>query len=292
MNRAFSTVGWLAVLLFLVSCASDSPDKVTPSEDAPTPEATAGTLTIFAPTGGNLVLNGLKVVLKAAGLPYEIIVMEGIATDLVIEGLYDDTFDLVFMHRRPRSDEGLEFFGLVQSNVAIYTHPEIVIDNLTSEEIVAIFCGEITNWSQVGAHDQEIVLFTLPETDSITESLRYEILGNQPFSEAVHIFPDEISVMLSATSIPGAISYTTLATKKYIELIDSDKTDQDFNVVSIDGLMPDDPYYPISIVIGFGYLPENQAFLQPLFDWFTEFLNTPQGKQVLTLFSVQPVSGR
>ena len=50
-----------------------------------------------------------------------------------------------------------------------------------------------------------------------------------------------------------------------------------FHTVSVDGKALDDPDYPLSIVLGFGYLPEREAFLRPLFEWITEFLSSDQG---------------
>jgi len=44
-------------------------------------------------------------------------------------------------------------------------------------------------------------------------------------------------------------------------------------------------------VFGFGYLPEQEDFLQPLFDWIIELWKTPQGKQLLALFGIRPAGG-
>jgi phosphate transport system substrate-binding protein len=290
MNRNSSVVIWFVALLFLIaSCSGDNTSEVPAATDTPTHDTTVEELTIFVPAGGILIFSGIE--MFASELPYNINLMEGMATDVVIEGLYNRTLDLVFLYRRPKPDEEIAFFELVQTNVVIVTHEDVGVDNLTSEEITDIFSGEITNWSQVGGQNQEIILFVLPEFDSITEALRAGALGERPFSESVHIFSNETDVMLSAISIPGGIGYASITIKKYLEMIDSNKEDSDFNIVSINGITIEDPAYPISIVFGFGYLPEQEDFLQPLFDWIIELWKTPQGKQLLALFGIRPAGG-
>jgi phosphate transport system substrate-binding protein len=286
----FQSLTILVILACFSGCGGgDNPSVAPPATESTIPDAMVEELTVFAPEGGKLVFRGIE--MFTTGLPYEIKVMEGVSTEVVIEGLYDGTFDLVFMHRRPRPDEEIDFFELVRSDVVVIIHPDITIDNLTAQEVADIFSGEITNWSQVGAQDLEIVLFILPENDAITEALRAGAFGERPFSETAYSFPDEASVILSAISVPGGVGYATLATKNYLGMVDSIKGESDYNIVSINGIVIGDSAYPMSIMIGFGYLPEREEFLQPLFDWLTEFFNTPQGKQLFVLFNVSAPSG-
>ena len=270
----------------LVACGSDDPAVL------PLPTATAAAteaphqLVVYAPFGGRLIYSWLETAMKARGLAYNVKILEGVTTDLTIQGLKDGAFDMIFMHRYPRPEEAIEFFALFRVNVVIYTHPDISIDNLTSSQIASIFSGEITNWSEIGGQDQDIVLYVLPEFDSITQALRAYALGDKPFGASAHLFPDETSVILSATGIAGGVGYGSWGTKKYLEVIDPDTEQQVFHTVSLDGISLDDANYPLSIVLGLGYLPERADYLKPIFDWLTEFLNSSQGQQLLQIFDV------
>ena len=280
------TLATLAITVFLVGCGGDNPT----GQSSPTPTAmsdpVAQELVVYTPEGGRFVFNGIESLMKANGFSYDIRIMEGVTTELTIKGLQEGAFDLIFLHRLPRPEEEIEFFELLQVNVAIFTHPATSVDNLTTEQIAAIFSGEITNWSEVGGHDQEIIVFILPEFDSNTDALRSVALGEKPFVETAQQFPDETSVLLSATGIPGGIGYVTWATKKYLELVDPDRKNHEFHAVSIDGMAIGDPDYPMTVVIGFGYLPERADFLEPLLGWMAEFLDSPQGNVLLQLFDV------
>jgi hypothetical protein len=276
----------VVLLILLVGCGGDDSPLLQQATDTPMTNQVNQELVVFAPEGGKFVFGGIERFMRASGLNYEIQVMEGLTTDLVIDGLKDGAFDMVFIQRHSKRHEGITFFELFRVNVAIFTHPDVGVDSLTTEELTAIFSGEITNWSQVGGRDQEMALFILPESDSITEAVRTVMLGDRAFSEAAHPLPSEKSVIQSATGIPGGVGYATWATKQYLELVGPERAENEFHAVLINGMALDDPDYPLSTIVGFGYLPERSELLEPLFAWITEFLDSPQGQKLLQLFDV------
>ena len=288
MKSRLLVVGWLATgVIGLAACgvAHSTAPSATPPPPASEPARQA--IIIYAPEGSQYVLNALKPYLADNALPYEIKIMVGTTTDRTMQGLENDTFDMVFMHRRPKPDERIAFWDLLQLNVAVFTHPDVGVDALTTEQVVRIFSGEVTHWAEVGGRDQAIVPFILPEFDAITEVLREVGMGDRPFSASAKSFPNEASVMLAATGVPGGIGCATGATRKYIELIDLAAARREFHTVAIDGMTIDDPDYPLSIVVGFGYLPEKEAFLTPVFDWIDTSLRSPSGQQLLELFDAR-----
>ena len=55
-------------------------------------------------------------------------------------------------------ESGLTETVLAYDGIAVIVNPANPVSGLTIEEIAAIYTGEITNWSQVGGGDAEIVL--------------------------------------------------------------------------------------------------------------------------------------
>lgn len=58
------------------------------------------------------------------------------------------------------------------------------VDSLTKEQIRDIYTGRITNWSEVGGADMEIMAFQRPETSGSQTLLRKLLIGNAPMAEA------------------------------------------------------------------------------------------------------------
>jgi hypothetical protein len=281
-----------AGLIFLASCGDDRASGTPAATATALPGERDHELVVYSPVGGKLIYTSFELLMKANGLPFDITIMEGATTDLTIQGMKEGVFDMVFMTRLPRPDEGIAFTELLTAAVAIYTHPDIGVDNLTTAQVAAIFAGEITNWSEVGGIDQEIVPFVLPESGSTTETLRAVALGDKPFSEMARTFPDEPSVILSATRIPGGIACATLATKNILRLADPSLTEEDFHMIAIDGMTPDQPGYPMSLVIGFGYRTDQADRVKPLLDWTTDFLISSHGQRLLQVLEVEPSVGQ
>ena len=55
-------------------------------------------------------------------------------------------------------EQGLVGTVLAYDGIAVIVNPENTVEDLTVEQIAAIYTGEITNWSEVGGMDAEIVL--------------------------------------------------------------------------------------------------------------------------------------
>ncbi len=92
---------------------------------------------------------GIKVTYNATG--------SGAGIQAVQEGRCD-----IGLSSRALKDEekasGLEETILALDGIAIIVHPDNAVSDLTLEQVAKIYTGEITNWSEVGGSDSEIVL--------------------------------------------------------------------------------------------------------------------------------------
>ena len=163
------------------------------------------------------------------------------------------------------------------------------VDSLTSEQIRGIYSGEITNWSQVGGEDKEIVAFQRPElSGSQTLMLNLMMKGTPmitPQKELISAGMADIIEDISAYSNSAdAIGYSVYYYAKNMY------TQPGLKFIAVDGVLPSNetinsreygftnPFYG---VIPRDPSPEAKAIL----DW----LLTKDGQQLLADCGYVPV---
>ena len=78
-----------------------------------------------------------------------------------IKAVQEGRCDIGLSSRELKSEDqeaGLSGTVLAYDGIAIIVHPENPVADLSVETIAKIYTGEITNWSEVGGNDAEIVL--------------------------------------------------------------------------------------------------------------------------------------
>ena len=58
---------------------------------------------------------------------------------------------------------GLETYVIAKDGIAVVVNPDCEMEDLTLEQVKKIFIGEITNWSEIGGADADIVPVTREE---------------------------------------------------------------------------------------------------------------------------------
>lgn len=123
---------------------------------------------------------------------------------------------------------------LVDHKVCTITMAPVVnaklgVDNLTKQQLIDIFTGKVTKWSEVGGPDEKIMLITRP-TSSGTRALfqKWALDGKEETKGALE--NDDSGTLVQAVSEnKNAIGYVALS-----YLVDNDK----LQAVAIDGVKP------------------------------------------------------
>lgn len=123
-------------------------------------------------------------------------------------------------------ESGLSATVLALDGIAIIVNPENDVTDLSLEDIAAMYKGEITNWSEVGGGDAEIVIIGR-EAGSGTRDGFESITGTQDACQYRQELTSTGDVITTVSQNPDAIGYVSLAAVK-----DSVK------VVSVDGITP------------------------------------------------------
>ncbi|MEM3421451.1 MAG: phosphate ABC transporter substrate-binding protein [Candidatus Hadarchaeum sp.] len=111
--------------------------------------------------------------------PNDKIIVEGGGSGVGIAALIDGTCDIANSSRTLKDEEKQK--GLIEHRIALDAVCVIVnsqnpVNGLSLEQVKAIFKGEITNWSEVGGPNLEIVVYTRESTSGTFETFETKVM--------------------------------------------------------------------------------------------------------------------
>jgi phosphate transport system substrate-binding protein len=133
-----------------------------------------------------------------------------------IQAVLEGRCDIGLSSRSLKEEEkesGLEETVLAYDAIAIIMNPENPISDLSLEDIGAIYTGKITNWSEVGGNNSEIVLIGR-EAGSGTRDGFESITGTAELCKYRQELTSTGDVITTVASNPNAIGYASLASVK------------------------------------------------------------------------------
>lgn len=262
----------LLLLLVSISLIACSPT----AQPTPTPEPRLE-LSISGATSVSSVLGALESQFEADVKSRDLNVLSGTTTAAGVQGMLEGILTAAAL-LRPLNEEEIaqqvQYAPLGQTAVAFIVHPLLDIEALSSDEVLGIYRGKITNWAEVGGPDQEIVVFGRGETESHTVLLRSVIFGDALFPETVTIAPSHGALLTAVETTPNSIGYTVWAAALASETQAKSVLLDDISVSSAE--------YPVLAQMGIGYMEAQQSTVQPLLDW----LKTERGQAALSTFGV------
>ena len=110
-------------------------------------------------------------------------------------------------------EQGLVATTLAYDGIAVIVNPENTVEDLTVEQIAAIYKGEITNWSEVGGMDAEIVLVGR-EAGSGTRDGFESITDTEDACQYRQELTSTGDVITAVSQNPGAIGYASVSSVK------------------------------------------------------------------------------
>lgn len=193
----------LAIVAFtLVSCSS----QVVP---ASTPTTDAITLRLYTSSATMPLTNDLT-----RGYTW---IQPTISFDLIVSN-YDQIIDLI-------TDENPAYFvtnhlpvesilwgaPIGQDGIAIVTHPDNPVTNLTTEQLRRIYQGRIVNWQDVGGLDIPITVVSREEGSGTRAEFERLVMGERRTVQSAEIAPSSAAVIISAGREPGSIGYVSMS---------------------------------------------------------------------------------
>lgn len=102
----------------------------------------------------------------------------------------------------------MEVFTIATDGIAIITSTENPITNLSRNQVRDIFTGDISNWSEVGGSDANIVVVSREEGSGTRAAFEELVLANSALITGMAILqPSNGAVVTTVGTTPGAIGY-------------------------------------------------------------------------------------
>ena len=215
----------------LAGCGANKTTETTTTETAPAEEVEAATKDLSVSTDGSTsmekVIGSLgEVFQEETGITFT---YNPTGSGSGIKAVSEGRCDIGLSSRELKAEEvesGLTGTVLAYDGIAIIVNPENAVEDLTSETLAKIYTGEITNWSEVGGVDGEIVLIGR-EAGSGTRDGFESITGTEDACKYRQELTSTGDVITTVAQNPNAIGYASLASVK-----------DTVKAVSVDGVVP------------------------------------------------------
>lgn len=201
-----------------------------------------------------------------------------------IKAVKDGTCDIGLSSRYLKDSEkaeGLQETILAIDGIAIIVHPDNPVADLTEEQIAAIFTGEITNWSEVGGKDGEIVCIGREESSGTRDG--FEAITD---TEDACVYRQELTsngaILTAVAENPNAIGYVSLSSVK-----------ENVKALSVGGVVPSkatikDGSYAVQRP--FVLVTKEGVALTETAQEFFDFITSPAVNEIISAAGVVPVN--
>ncbi|SFA70815.1 phosphate transport system substrate-binding protein [Lentibacillus halodurans] len=237
---------WLIAFAFLligllVACGSDSEadddagdeNNENNESNEETDSEASGTLTISGSSAMQPLVAAAAEQFMADNPEADIQVNAG-GSGTGLSEVSEDSVDIGNSDVFAEEKDGIPADELTDHKVAVVgmapvVHPDTGITDISKEDLIKVFTGEITNWSELGGNDQEIVLVNRPESSGTRATFeKFGIDGNTPAEGVTEDSSNTVKQIVSETE--GAIGYLAFS---YF-------TGDDVTPLSLDGVEAND----------------------------------------------------
>ncbi|MDD6692404.1 MAG: phosphate ABC transporter substrate-binding protein [Lachnospiraceae bacterium] len=226
------------------TAATEAASTEAAAETAST-EAVADTASSTAPVSGEVTAAGSSALLPLAQAAAEkfmeanpdcVVTVNGGGSGEGLKQVADGSVDIgnsdVFAEEKLDADSAAK---LVDHEVCTITMAPVVnkdlgVTNLTTDQLISIFTGKTTHWSEVGGPDEDILLVTRPSSSGTRALFKtWALNGEEEASNASLETDDSGTLLQTVEQNKGAIGYVALS---YLV------NDDNVQAVSIDGVEP------------------------------------------------------
>ena len=178
-------------------------------------------------------------------------------------------------------EAGLTGTVLAYDGIAIIVHPENPVADLSVETIAKIYTGEITNWSEVGGNDAEIVLIGR-EAGSGTRDGFESITDTEDACKYRQELTSTGDVITTVSQNPGAIGYASVASVK-----DTVKALKVNGVAPTEGTIKDGSYL---VQRPFVLVTKSDAKLTDAAQKFFDYITSADANEIISTAGVVPAN--
>ncbi len=243
--------------------------------DAVGTEDLSGTITMAGSTSMEKLANALSEAFMEK-YPNVTVTAEFTGSGAGLESLAAGSVDIGNASRALSDDEKAS--GEVENivaidGIAVITDLDNLVTEVTSDDLIKVYTGEITNWSELGGDDEAIVVIGR-EAGSGTRGAFEELLGIEDACAYAQELDSTGAVLAKVASTPGAIGYVSL-----------DVLDGTVTPMNLDGVEPTEENivagsYLLSrpfVMATMGEISEQNELVQA---WFA-YIESEEGQEVV-----------
>ena len=277
----------------LAGCGSSGDTTQTPAAGSNSPAAVESE----APAGDNTQLsgivntNGSTSMEKVMGYLKEGFaeVQPGITINYTasgssagITGAQDGTCDIGLSSRDLKDGEtGVKPITVAKDGIAIVVNPQNPVANLSVEQIAQLATGEITNWSEMGGNDGQVV-FMGREAGSGTRDGFESITGTEDACKYQNEYTSTGEVIAAVASNPNAIGYASLSS-----------VDETVKAITVDGVAPTEETVldgTYAIQRNFNFIVSDSAELSDAANAFIEWATSAEASDLIAGAGAVPLA--
>ena len=285
--KKFLTLALTAVmaLSLLTACGSKNDNSADTNTDGSSTETTlSGTVSTDGSTSMEKVINSLGESFMAMNKDVKF-TYNPTGSGSGIQAVSEGRCDIGLSSRALKDSEvasGLVGTVLAYDGIAVIVNPANTVEDLDIETIAKIYTGEITNWSEVGGADAEIVLVGR-EAGSGTRSGFEELTETVDKCKYRQELTSTGDVITAVAQNPDAIGYASLASVK-----DSVKALKVAGVTPTEETVKDGTYL---IQRPFVLVTKEGVALSPVAQAFFDYATKGQANDIITASGVVPANG-
>ena len=292
-KRIFGAITAAALIVGMFAGCSNNADSTATTGAADTTLASETTAATSAALSGTVTTDGSTSMQKVIGSLGEAfqeansgvtVTYNPTGSSSGIQAVQEGRCDIGLSSRALKDEEkasGLVETVLAYDGIAMIVNPGNTVEDLTLEQIADIYTGKITNWSEVGGQDAEIVLIGR-EAGSGTRSGFEEIVEVKDQCKYRQELSSTGDVIATVAQNPGAIGYASLASVK-----DTVKALKVGGVAPSEETVKDTSY---AIQRPFVLATKQDATLSPAAQAFFDYITSAEVNEIIVAAGVVPAN--
>ena len=196
----------------------------------------------------------------------------GVGVQKVGEGLVDIGNTGRPISAQEKEKYGLQSFAFAIDGVGLAVHPDNPVRDLSSEQVQAVFAGNITSWKQLGGTERTINLYTRDEASGTRKVFWKKALGKGNIAVKANVVPSNGAMKVAISRDKAAIGYLSIG-----------HMDDSIARVAIDGVLPTQEH-----AIDGSYTVVRKLYMNtkgepsPLVQAFIDYVQGPDGARIVS----------
>lgn len=140
------------------------------------------------------------------------ITVSGGGSSVGVSSAGNGTTDVGMASREIKAEElaaypSMRVFEIARDGIAIVTHPDCPVNNLSKSQVRQIFTGDITSWEAVGGPDEDIVVVSREEGSGTRAAFEEMVMETDLITGVSILQPSNGAIVTTVATTPFSIGF-------------------------------------------------------------------------------------